>query len=236
MNKAFTPIFLAVLGFGWLVGCGQKPKGNKDIYFTTVAESEKRVKDLGLDKASEDASYILDANKLTLPKEAETQTDTTVKEKPIAEFAQDAIIILEADKPMKGVLMWDVLQSLGLKWGDGDLFHWDNKSEFGEQQFFSVWTSTDPGYFFPETVKSGEMNPRDLIFGFSIPRSADPENVFEAMIAAAKYSQKRLGGKLLDKNLKPFNEAEEKKALQQLVSQMKSKGLIPGSSRVLKVY
>lgn len=240
MNKSFTFLILSAFSLALLLGCKQKPKeqqqGNKDIYFTTTAESDKRVKDLGLDKASEDASAILDLNKLRVPSDVDPDDTATVNEKPIAEFAQDAIIILEGDKPMKGALMWDVLQSLGLKWGDGDLFHWNNEHEFGEQQFFSVWTSTQPGYFLPESVKSGEMNPKDLIFGFSIPRSADPEKVLEVMIDAVKYCQKRLGGKILDKNLQPFNETEEKKAMQLLVGQMKSKGLAPGSNKVLKIY
>ncbi|WP_315814561.1 cell division protein ZipA C-terminal FtsZ-binding domain-containing protein [Paraflavitalea speifideaquila] len=111
------------------------------------------------------------------------------------EFNRDIIIVLQSDQAFNGMQAWDVLQNVGLVWGDGDLFHWNNyESNYGNDQHFSVWTTTNPGYFFPEEVKAGNMNPHDLVFGFSIPRSADPKNVFEIMFHAVKYCQHYLGG------------------------------------------
>jgi hypothetical protein len=66
-----------LVAFGLLIlitlnsGCHnkQKSEAEKDGYFiSTASESDERVKKLGLDKASEDASYILDTNKLSIPK------------------------------------------------------------------------------------------------------------------------------------------------------------------------
>jgi cell division protein ZipA len=122
------------------------------------------------------------------------------------EFNLDAVIVLQADIQFKGLEMWDALQSVGLRWGDGDLFHWGNNRDYGHDQHFSVWTTTEPGYFFPEEIKDGNMNPENIVFGFSIPRSADPKNIFEIMLNAVKYCQRRLGGQILDRKMQPFQE------------------------------
>jgi FtsZ-interacting cell division protein ZipA len=153
------------------------------------------------------------------------------------EFNHEAIIVLKGDKAFDGKTAWDALICTGLKWGDGDIFHWENYgSDVGHDTHFSVWTTTNPGYFFPEQVINGQMNPQDLIFGFSIPRCADPENVFKAMLNTVKYCQKRLGGFILDKNGQPFNEQNEQMHLLLILEKMKNKGLIPGSEKALRTF
>lgn len=152
------------------------------------------------------------------------------------EFNVDAVIVLQADKKFKGMEMWDALQSIGLKWGDGDLFHWGNDKDYGHDQHFSVWTTTEPGYFFPEEIKNGNMNPQNLVFGFSIPRSADPKNIFEIMLNSVKYCQERLGGQILDRNMKPFNEEKERQELSDFLKRMEQKGLKAGSDKALRMF
>ncbi|WP_316848256.1 cell division protein ZipA C-terminal FtsZ-binding domain-containing protein [Pedobacter psychrodurus] len=152
------------------------------------------------------------------------------------EFNLDAIVILQAKQAFKGTSAWDALQSVGLSWGDGDLFHWINTHDYGGDEHFSVWTSTAPNYFLPEEVRAGNMNPKDLIFGFSLARSVDPENVFEIMVDAAKYCQKRLGGVLLNGDGQPLNLDNEKLKLKMFLSKMKQKGIIPGSNDALKNF
>jgi cell division protein ZipA len=152
-------------------------------------------------------------------------------------FDVSAILVLSNDKPMDGKLVWDVLQSVGLKWGDGDLFHWNNtKGDFGDDAFFSVWTTTTPGYFLPESIKSGQMNPQNLVFGFSIPRSADPKNVFSVMLEAVNYCHKRLGGKVLNDNGLPLDETSAKDNVSAIVSKMNAQGLVPGSDQALTMF
>jgi cell division protein ZipA len=131
---------------------------------------------------------------------------------------------------------YNALQSVGLKWGDGDLFHWGNNKDYGHDQHFSVWTTTEPGYFLPEEVKSGNMKPKNLVFGFSIPRSADPKNIFEIMLNSVKYCQNRLGGQILDRNMKPFNEEKEKQELSGFLKRMEQKGLKAGSDKALRMF
>ncbi|MFC0518929.1 cell division protein ZipA C-terminal FtsZ-binding domain-containing protein [Mucilaginibacter angelicae] len=359
-------IFLLTTCFSFLLisACKQKPKGIEtgDGYFiSTQSQTDQRVKDLGMDKPSENASYILDKSKLTIPQSdhhidnrsefkadpesewiinitlsdgaplfeksklneifdldwrknfaaadiygfapeknrwtyatagkgpgkytklqvgvsllqvfdpekpvfdsalldkylakiqeklkayaaqitpAEPVTDALAKAKLLVELKQqfevDEVLILKADKTFKGMDVWDVLQCTGLKWGDGDLFHWENqKSEYGDESLFSVGTNTNPGYFLPENIKEGNMNPTDLVFYYSVPRSAAPVNIFDAMLNAIKYCQKRLGGKILNANGSPFNEADERNRLKALVNSMKQKGINPGSVKALTIF
>jgi cell division protein ZipA len=152
------------------------------------------------------------------------------------EFNRDAVIVLQSDNPFNGMEIWDTLQSLGLNWDDGDLFHWSNDKDYGHDQHFSVWTTTEPGYFLPEEVKDGNMNPKNLVFGFSIPRSADPENVYKIMISATEYCQKRLGGEILDRDMQPFKVEKERIEMKKLLNRMASKGIKAGSDKALIIF
>jgi FtsZ-interacting cell division protein ZipA len=97
---------------------------------------------------------------------------------------------------LPGTPIWDVMYSLGLEWGDMDLFHWTNESDFGDDQLFIVWTSTEPSYFLPELIAAGEVMTDDLSFSFSVPRCPAPVEVFDEMIKAAPYAQSGMGGTL----------------------------------------
>lgn len=177
--------------------------------------------------------------KLTI-KPQEKVEDAVVKAKKLKElfeeFNYEAAIVLQSAKTFNGMQAWDALQSVGLQWGDGDLFHWNNSSDYGHDQHFSVSTSTSPGYFFPEEIKNGNMKPQNLVFSFSVPRSADPENVFDIMVNAAKYCQKRLGGQLLDIYGQPFDMQRSKAQITELVKGMEAKGIKPGSNEALITF
>ncbi|MEL6589469.1 MAG: cell division protein ZipA C-terminal FtsZ-binding domain-containing protein [Bacteroidota bacterium] len=153
------------------------------------------------------------------------------------EFSFESIIVLQPKTRFKGMEVWDVLQSVGLEWGDMDLFHWDNDdSDFGGDHHFSVWTTTNPGYFFPEEIKNGRMKPENLVFGFSVPRSADPLNIQPIMIEAVNYCQKRLGGEMLDQHGNPYNAEAEIQQLTDFVNRMKAQGIVPGSENALRMF
>lgn len=151
-------------------------------------------------------------------------------------YDREAVIVLQGDKPFNGMDVWDVLQSLGLEWGDGDLFHWNNKTGYGAGEHFSVVTATPPGYFLPEDIKAGQMNPENLVFSFSVPRSADAVNIFSVMTDAVRYAQKRLGGEILNSDGEVFNEQKEIQDLTQFVGRMKAAGVEPGSDRALRMF
>lgn len=151
---------------------------------------------------------------------------------------RDAVIILRSPHkaPFDGREVWDVMMSLGLRWGDGDLFHWQNDADFGHDMFFSVETSTSPGYFLPEQIVAGSSRFDDLVFGFSIPRSADPITVLDSMLRAVSYAKKRLGGEILDRNGKPLDESQIRLETKAIVDRLKASGFEPGATATLHVF
>jgi len=153
------------------------------------------------------------------------------------ELRADVVVVLKSDGFYPGMLAWDVLTGTGLHWGDGDLFHWDNpRRGYGDDHLFSVWTSTAPGYFFPEAIKEGRFDPVDLAFGYWIGRSIDPLGVFEVLADELEYCRQRLGGVLLGRDGKPFDVAAERARLVEVVDAMKARGMRPGSHTALRMF
>ena len=153
-------------------------------------------------------------------------------------FDQTAVLVLAAPegKEFSGRDVWDVMLCLGLPWGDMDCFHWANDAGVGDDAFFSVETSTPPGYFFPEAIADGSMNPEDLVFNFSIPRSAEPVKVFDAMARAVQYCQRRMGGRILTTEGAPADLAEARQAVVEIAQKLRVAGLVPGTGAALRLF
>jgi len=150
----------------------------------------------------------------------------------------DALIVLKADTLFEGRAIWDKMRSLGLHWGDMDLFHWENPTTDagGDDHLFSVFTSTEPGYFLPEHIAKGEIKTTDLVFSFSIPRSAAPRQVLENMYQAAKYCQQKLGGQLVGADGQPFKLSTEVDKCQRVTENLARKKLRPGYDDTLYLF
>lgn len=116
-----------------------------------------------------------------------------------SEYDHDIVVVLDSQrKHFSGDKVWDVMSSLGIEWGDMDIFHLKNHNFDGDQDLFSVWSSSGYGCFFPEDIENRNVKVKDLIFGFTISRTYYPSDVFKAMMKAVEYAQKRLGGVILD--------------------------------------
>jgi cell division protein ZipA len=102
--------------------------------------------------------------------------------------------------------------------------------------FFSVETTSPPGYFLPEEIAAGRTRCKDLVFRYSIPRSAEPLAVFDAMFHAVSYAHRRLGGELLDGTGEPLEEQEFRSEVKGVVEQLKGAGFPPGADATLCVF
>lgn len=141
---------------------------------------------------------------------------------------REAIIVLQAPKgtPFEGRKIWNVMHSLGLGWGDFDLFNWANETDVGGSFLFSVSTSTAPGYFLPEEIAANALGVDDLVFSFTIPGTYDAPAVFEAMLAAAEYSKNRLGGSLADEKGKDLDSNEIRAEIARIEKRLAEAGLV----------
>jgi len=156
----------------------------------------------------------------------------------IGSIYETSCLILKAPpgKRFDGKHMWDVMLCLGLHWGDMDLFHWENESAVGDDHLFSVETSTNPGYFFPEEIAAGRVQVEDLVFTFSIPRSPAPTLVFDAMSNAVTYCQKRLGGSIQTGDGRPAGLAMERSKIESTVGLLHSAGFLPGADEAMTIF
>ena len=60
--------------------------------------------------------------------------------------------------------------------------------------------------------------------------------VFEVMMEVVAYCRQHLGGALLGRDGQPFDAIAERARLQQIVDQMISKGVPPGSNKALRIF
>lgn len=150
-------------------------------------------------------------------------------------FNKEASVSLQTKKGFRGNEVWQVLQRAGLNWNSDYLFEWTNNSASGGYNHFIVETSTDPGYFSQELNEKG-MRPKNLIFKFSIPRSVDPEHVFDNMIRTALYCQSELGGELVNVYMQPLDTSAERRSITTIVKQLKQQGVVPGSEKALEIF
>lgn len=149
-----------------------------------------------------------------------------------------AVLFLRAPpgKRFDGRELWDVMLCLGLQWGDMDCFHWPNPSDVGDGYFFSVETTTPPGYFLPEEVAADRVHVDDLVFVFSVPRCARPVEVFDAMVRAVEYCQQRLGGTIADLDTDPADVAAAREQIVEIVRELKAAGFEPGAGGTLRLF
>ncbi|MEN6625342.1 MAG: cell division protein ZipA C-terminal FtsZ-binding domain-containing protein [Candidatus Sumerlaeia bacterium] len=149
----------------------------------------------------------------------------------------DVGIILRAPggAAFSGREIWDVMLCLGIEWGDMDIFHCLNMAGEGDDNLFSVWTTTPPGYFFPESVARGQEY-ADLVFGLNIARTCTPAVVFDAMMKAARYAQKRLGGEIVDEHGRPADEAAIRARIDARAQYLEQAGCAPGTDAALRMF
>ena len=152
------------------------------------------------------------------------------------DYSPTLVLRTTKGKKYEGRDNWDVMLSLGLTWGDMDVFHWQNSSGHGDDAFFSVWTSTPPGYFLPEEIAAGKVRVQDLVFGFSLPRCSQPSQVFESMFRAVQYSQKRLGGTVTDEAGGEMDAEKIRRKIRSVEQEMESNGFTPGRDSALHLF
>ena len=135
--------------------------------------------------------------------------------------------------------LWDAAYALGMKWGHLDLFHWHNRPGLpGDEHLFSLWSVEEPGTFAPERVAAGMTVP-EVALGFSVPRSPDPLGVFDRMVAAGRYFQARLGGKLLVGQVAIASERTLhlwRGRVHTAATELTAAGFPPGSSKAMQLF
>jgi cell division protein ZipA len=226
--SADSPKIFTKLAFGW-----DLYRSIEETYRLSAEQME------GFRRATEEKAGIIGKPTVKLNRTpAEAAALAASIREVVARCNRYAVIVLKAPKGKKfaGKNVWDVMMCLGLTWGDMDTFHWNSNSRLGDDSFFSVETTTPPGYFLPEKIAAGQIQVDDLIFVFSIPRSAAPLEVLDSMLKAVSYAKERLGGEMQDRDGNPIDETQMKTNVKEVLNELTRAGFKPGESATLRVF
>ncbi|MBT2292121.1 cell division protein [Paenibacillus albidus] len=143
-------------------------------------------------------------------------------------------LVAEPGKRYKGAEIWDVMLSLGLQWGDMDLFHAQNEGPDGDDYLFSIGTETEPGYFWPMTLAEDEFD--NLLFSMNVVRTEEPQKVFLAMWRGVGYACSRLGGSLLNTYDEPATANFYLQSIKRTETRFGRRGITPGADLALFLF
>ena len=71
---------------------------------------------------------------------------------------------------------------------------------------------------------------------FSVPRTWEPEAVFDVMVRAATYMATRLGGTVVTRDGAPFDETSQRSRVTAIVKAMGAANLVPGEGLALRIF
>ena len=127
---------------------------------------------------------------------------TTISEPPMAEQTkiEPQVIILSvvmpANQQMLGAALLPSLLTLGLKYGDMNIFHRHQDSAGNGEVTFSLANMMKPGSFNLDSMETFATQGVSLFM--TLPNAGDPFTVFEQMLSAAKQLTQEFNGQLLD--------------------------------------
>ncbi|KZK78226.1 hypothetical protein PsW64_03865 [Pseudovibrio sp. W64] len=114
----------------------------------------------------------------------------------INNLAPDCVSItayLDANQTFDGKEVWNLLHTMGFKWGDMDCFQWDDPTG---QTDYLIWIEPNDGkigYVLPELVASGEQNFIEVTFSITPPLTPSAVHVFDQLMRAVTMFQEKTG-------------------------------------------
>lgn len=158
------------------------------------------------------------------------------------EYDQWIFLVLEADfdHPYTGKEIHDAALALGLIWDEVSLnYQWLNRDEFvGDRVFFSMG-NLDGADLDPVEMMQKDFTSPGVIFGFYLPISGAPKEVYENMLIATKYFQKRLGGTIQSLEGRELEDEDLEwigTVVQEMAQEMEETGIQPGHDLALWLY
>lgn len=127
-----------------------------------------------------------------------------------------------------------VANDLGMRFGEMNVFHrynGDGRLEYSMANLFK------PGNFDRDNME--KFRTKGITLFMQVPRAFDCVNVFGDMITVAIQLADRMGGRLVDQDMKPLTESginTIRAQIELIASDMRSRGIIPGSEAALRLF
>jgi len=127
-----------------------------------------------------------------------------------------------------------VANDLGMRFGEMNIFHYYNGNGRLEYSMASLF---QPGDFDRDNME--KFRTKGLTLFMQVPRAFDCVNVFGDMIAVAVQMADRMGGRLVDQDMKPLTESginTIRAQIELIASDMRSRGIPPGGEAALRLF
>jgi len=133
-----------------------------------------------------------------------------------------------------GKKVWGTLHAIGLQWGDGDQFHWNDQTGQTDYLFSAEVDDGELGYALPERISVGQQHFEVIRFGFTVPRTPAPLHVLKQMISAVQATSLELDGQIAPcvDGVVVSGIEELASSVQKAVDELASINVKPGSSSV----
>ncbi|GJL80931.1 MAG: hypothetical protein DHS20C01_05650 [marine bacterium B5-7] len=141
----------------------------------------------------------------------------------------------EGDRQFRGPEVLRAVEGSGMRYGDMKMFHGPEST--ASEPLYSLANMVKPGVF--ELEKMKDFTTPGLTMFMSVPRCANPGDVFSRMAYVAGKISRQLGGVMLDQKQQPLDEAEIKQIRRQVDDMdrsMTEQGLRPGSEEALRLF
>ena len=147
-----------------------------------------------------------------------------------------ASINLVANSPVgfPGNTIAAVANDLGMRFGEMGIFH---RYDGNGRLEYSMANLFQPGEFDRDNME--KFRTKGLTLFMQVPRVFDCVNVFGNMIAVAVQMADRMGGRLVDHEMKPLTESginTIRAQIELIASDMRLRGIPPGSEAALRLF
>lgn len=126
---------------------------------------------------------------------------------------------------------------VGMEFGPMNIYHLKNTDPTGFRNLFSLANLYQPGEF--DLKRIIDFTTDGLTLFMSVPHAANPDQVFEKMIDAAKTLCRLLGGELRDQQQRPLSDRGLQAIRAQIATlsgEMREQGIAPGSLAALRLF
>ncbi|WP_371185809.1 cell division protein ZipA [Thalassotalea maritima] len=126
----------------------------------------------------------------------EIDFDDSKSAQPVEQEVLALSVVMPDSQVMMGATMLPCFLTLGLKFGEMNIFHRHEDNAGNGRITFSVANMVNPGTFDLDNME--HFTTRGVTLFMTLPNARDPQTVFKQMLTAAKHLANELGGQVLD--------------------------------------
>lgn len=139
------------------------------------------------------------------------------QEKRKAEIEQEVLalsVVMHDNQVISGAALLPSLLTLGMKFGEMNIFHRHQDNAGNGQITFSLANMVNPGTFDVDNMET--FNTKGLTLFMTLPNAGEPAKVFKYMLSAAKQLAEEFGGQVLDSKRSVMTKQTEQHYLSQI--------------------